>query len=188
MLMMSRPVNMSGCLGLCRLLPGSLDGTCPLVTIMMMVMVVVMLMMVMLAVMIVAMITMKLRLMRCIPTIQGTYTSFSCRPDMKASLNMRKGFRSFWLLPDVKATDDMNIWSFQNWWTFRIFSVSRKRRKKTLEKWFILTKISPNTSEWRSRDHNPHICSSSLFRPLTLEWHLTLVLIIDASTQYILAW
>ena len=45
----------------------------------------------------------------CVPTIQGTYTSFSCRPDMKASLNMRKGFRSFWLLPDVKATDDMNI-------------------------------------------------------------------------------
>ena len=69
MLMMSRPVNMSGCLGLCRLLPGSLDGTCPLVTIMMMVMVVVvivmMLMMVMLAVIVVVMITMKLRLMRC---------------------------------------------------------------------------------------------------------------------------
>ena len=61
MLMMSIPVNMSGCLGLCRLLPGSLDGTCPLVTIMMMVMVVVMLMMVMLAVMIVVMITMKLK-------------------------------------------------------------------------------------------------------------------------------
>ena len=26
----------------------------------------------------------------CVPTIQGTYTSFSCRPDMKASLNMKR--------------------------------------------------------------------------------------------------
>lgn len=166
MLMMSIPVNMSGCLGLCRLLPGSLDGTCPLVTIMMMVMVVVMLMMVMLAVMIVVMITMKLRLMRCIPTIQGTYTSFSCRPDMKASLNMKMFiFRSFWSLPDVKATDDMNIWSFQNWWTFRIFSVSRKRRKKTLEMLSLKKDFSKYLGVAKPGPQPPHLLIFSLQTP-----------------------
>ena len=58
--MLFRPVNMLGCLGLCRLLPGSLDGTCPLVTIMMMVMMRTMVVIVMM-VMLVVMITMKLQ-------------------------------------------------------------------------------------------------------------------------------